>query len=314
MQRRKIQLIGGTTYSVSLPKEWIKKNNIKQQDEVLFLEKADRTLVISPQSSQKEPPQDIPINVDEYENSIDQILFAAYYFGIEEITLFSNKDLSRTVKRRLRLALKELSGTEITYEDKKKMVIKVFLDREKVDIPLLIYRICLIIELSLSNIFDSIDFENIALNEDEVDRLYHLATKTISLSLTDTSILQSSKIQNVSLIPSYFLVSKKLESLHDYAIKLADYLITSKAKFDHHDKLKLVVAELKRSINSMFDKKQRVFEKLDSEKFYKINASITKIKDTEISYILTLMLRALNDIEDEMVSISFYKKLEYVTI
>ena len=30
MQRRKIQLIAGTTYSVSLPKDWIRKNNLKE--------------------------------------------------------------------------------------------------------------------------------------------------------------------------------------------------------------------------------------------------------------------------------------------
>jgi len=48
MHRRKIQLIAGTTYSVSLPKEWVRKNNLKEKNEILFYEKNDRTLVISP--------------------------------------------------------------------------------------------------------------------------------------------------------------------------------------------------------------------------------------------------------------------------
>ena len=30
MHRRKIQLIAGTTYSISLPKEWVKKNHLKE--------------------------------------------------------------------------------------------------------------------------------------------------------------------------------------------------------------------------------------------------------------------------------------------
>ena len=34
MYRRRLQLIAGATYTVSLPKEWVLKNNLKEKCEV----------------------------------------------------------------------------------------------------------------------------------------------------------------------------------------------------------------------------------------------------------------------------------------
>src|SRR3989338_4913945 len=147
MQRRKIQLIAGTTYSVSLPKDWIKKNSLKEKNELYIHEKNDRTLVISPNLVEEKRLSDISLNVDDYILNIDQILFALYYLGIENISLFSKNGLAKDVKAKIRKTLTHMSGTEISYEDEERIVIKGLLDSSKIDITQLIYRISLIIEL-----------------------------------------------------------------------------------------------------------------------------------------------------------------------
>ena len=38
MERRKIQLIANSTYTLSLPKYWIKENNLKEKDEIMIYE------------------------------------------------------------------------------------------------------------------------------------------------------------------------------------------------------------------------------------------------------------------------------------
>src|SRR3989338_3917742 len=95
--RRKIQLIAGTTYSLSLPKEWVKKNKLKEKNEVVVIEKNDRTLVVSPDSIEEKELNDISLNIDNYTDNIDQILFALYYLGIENINFFSKKELIKDV-------------------------------------------------------------------------------------------------------------------------------------------------------------------------------------------------------------------------
>jgi phosphate uptake regulator len=310
MHRRKIQLIAGTTYSVSLPKEWIKKNGLKEQDEVMISEKNDRTLVVSPHSIEGKKLKEISLNVDEYLHNIDQIIFAVYYMGIEKIVLFSKKEITKEIKAMVRKTLTHMSGSEISYEDKQKITIRVLLDKSKVDIIQVLYRISLIIDLSIADMLGEMDINEIRLNELEIDRLYHLITKIISLSLIDSNILYSSKIRNVSLIPSFFLIGKKLENFGDGINHLSEYLMTSKKNFQGKEEiLNFMKNQINRSMKHLISKPAGIFKKADQKEHNRTKEDIHKIKDDVIADYLDDMLRYVIDIQEEMVNVSFYNKL-----
>ena len=310
MHRRKIQLIAGTTYSVSLPKEWVRKNNLKEKNEILFYEKNDRTLVISPYAIEGKKLNEISLDIDKYISAIDQILFAVYYLGIENISLFSKKELTKDVKSRIRKTITYMSGTEINYEDKQKITIKVLLDKSKVEIFQVLYRINLIIESSILNILEQLNINEIRINENEIDRLYHLITKIISLSIIDSNILNSSKIKNVSLIPAYFLISKRLENIGDNINHLSEYLHKTKVKFENKNEiLNFAKTELNRSISYFMSKSTNIFQKINVDNLRIINDYILKSKDKTIQNYLEDIIRYVVDIEEEIVNISFYNQL-----
>ena len=311
MEKRKIQLIAGTTYSVSLPKEWVKKNNLKEKNELLICEQNDRTLIISPHFAKAKKIKDISLNIDDYIANIDQILFAIYYVGIENINLFSKNNLTKDVKAKIRKTLNYMSGTEISYEDKQKITIKVLLDESKVTIYQILYRINLIIESSVSNIIEHLDIDEIKINEDEIDRLYHLVTKIISLSLMDSKYLHSSKIKNILLIPSYFMISKKLENIGDDIYNLAEHLNKSEIIFENKKEiLNFFKNKLDRSINHIMNKKSKIFEKTKPDDFRTINNFISQLNDKSIQNYFENIIRYIEDIEEEIVNISFYLKLD----
>ena len=112
----------------------------------MFYEKGDRTLVLSPQSIDAKSPKEISLNIDDHIKNIDQILFAVYYLGIENVNLFSRNGLTKDIGAKIRKTITYMSGTEISYEDNHKISIKVLLDKSKVDIVHVIYRISLISE------------------------------------------------------------------------------------------------------------------------------------------------------------------------
>jgi phosphate uptake regulator len=310
MNRRKIQLIAGTTYSVSLPKEWIKKNNLKEKNEILIFEKNDRSLVISPHEVKQKELKEISLNVDDYVENIDQILFAIYYLGIETITLFSKTELTKDIKAKIRKTLTHMSGTEINYEDKQKIVIKVLLDKSKVDAIQVLYRISLIIESSITNMLETLDIDEIRINENEIDRLYHLMAKIVSLSLVDSNILHSSKIMNISLIPSFFLISKRLENLGDNINHLSEYIKRNKILAEQYKEiLQFVKKELTRNIKYLLNPYQKVFEKISEKELKKIMGHASRIKDSIVSDYLKEGVRRLIDVNQEIVNISFYNKL-----
>ena len=310
MHRRKIQLIAGTTYSVSLPKEWVRKNNLKEKNEILFYEKNDRTLVISPYAIEGKKLNEISLDIDKYISAIDQILFAVYYLGIENISLFSKKELTKDVKSRIRKTITHMSGTEINYEDKQKIIMRVLLDKSKVEIFQVLYRINLIIESSILNILEQLNINEIRINENEIDRLYHLITKIISLSIIDSNILNSSKIKNVSLIPAYFLISKRLENIGDNINHLSEYLHKTKVKFENKNEiLNFAKTELNRSISYFMSKSTNIFQKINVDNLRIINDYILKSKDKTIQNYLEDIIRYVVDIEVEIVNISFYNQL-----
>ena len=152
MPNRKIQLIAGTTYSVSLPKEWVRKNKLQAKDEVSVHEKNDSTLVISHAAIERQKMDEISLDIDEYIPSIDRVLFAVYNLGFEKIRLFSKEAITKDLRTKIRTTLNHMSGTEIRHEDKHKITIKVLLDKSKVDAMQIFYRISLILQSSISNI------------------------------------------------------------------------------------------------------------------------------------------------------------------
>jgi len=310
METRKIQFVGGSTYSVSLPKEWIKKNNLKKKNLVSLYEKDDKTLIISSQHNKREEIDQISLDVEDYSTNIDQILFATYYQGIEQIHLRSKTGLTKEIKSKIRKTITHMSGTEISYEDKNVITINVLLDKSKVDIIQTIYRISLIIESSISNILEGLDIREIRINENEIDRLYHLIVKIISLSLRDSNILHSSKIKNVSLIPAYFLISKRLENIADNINHLSGYLHKKKVNFENkEDVLNFIKMELKRSIKHIIGGSKNIFQKVDVKHWITMNESISPIKDKTIENHLKEIIRYLINVEEEIVNISFYEKL-----
>ncbi|HNZ87029.1 MAG TPA: AbrB/MazE/SpoVT family DNA-binding domain-containing protein, partial [Methanofastidiosum sp.] len=48
MEIRKVQITGGSSYVITLPKEWIKSLNIKKNDSLGLLVQNDGTLLVTP--------------------------------------------------------------------------------------------------------------------------------------------------------------------------------------------------------------------------------------------------------------------------
>lgn len=313
MKRRKIQLIAGTTYSISLPKDWVQKNKLKEQEEVMIFEKSDGTLNISPEIAEEKNLGSISLNVDDFEENMESILFTIYYLGFENITLFSKKVLDKNTKFMIRSALRHMSGTEIAFEDKQKMILKVLLDKSKIDVYQVLYRLFLILDLSIANIIQDLDYQEIRINENEIDRLYQLLTKVISLSLTNTNILKSSKIESIQLIPSFFLVSKKLENLGDNLKYLGAYLsenqIGDATKKKYIEVLGFCRINLEKSQKHISRNFKTIYKKIDAALLDGIRKKIYSINDKKIEDQLGRIKRNMIDIEDEIVKISFYKKL-----
>jgi len=55
MEIRRIQQTGGSSFIITLPKEWIKLNKINKNDQLGLFSKSDGTLLITPKMISKKP-------------------------------------------------------------------------------------------------------------------------------------------------------------------------------------------------------------------------------------------------------------------
>lgn len=311
MWRRKVQLIAGTSYSITLPKDWVTKNDIKSNDELMIEENNDRTLSISKTVVREKDIKNISLEVDNFEKDIEQILFSVYYIGVENINLVSKKEISKDLRMRIRKTLEYMSGTEISYEDNKSVHIRVLLDKSKIDITQILFRISLILDSSLSTLLEDNNPKEIKLNEGEIDRLYHLAAKMISSSLIDSNVLASSKIKSITLIPPFLMISKRLENVGDVINYLSKHINKTKTKLRKHENEMLLFGkrEISRTISFLLKEQKNTFEKSPYIKIKLVKDEIKNIENKVISNYLADFVRYILDIEDEIVNLSFYRNL-----
>ncbi|HLC90872.1 MAG TPA: PhoU domain-containing protein [Candidatus Nanoarchaeia archaeon] len=311
MEQRKIQLVAGMTYTLSLPKPWIIKNSLKEGQLLLITEQDNGSLVLSKSISTALSKESISLNINEYSKNIEQILLKLYYLGFETIELFS-KELNKETKKKIRATLPSLIGAEIIREEENKIIIRILLDKTKVDVEQSMFRMSLIIEQMILNLLEEIDVQEMILNENETDRLYHLITKMLSLSLSDSSLLQSSKIKNINFIIHYMLIVKRLESIGDHIYWLAKYIAHNKKSLEVQHKKAVtdfLRRELNRSIRHIMADYPAIFSLPSTEEIKRVHDYIHLIKDEKIKEHLNHSVKLVLDNEGEIVLMSFSNQL-----
>ncbi len=309
MDSRKIQFVGNSTYVVSLPKKWVLKSNLREKNELFLSELHTGELILSPKQSELSSFNEIELNFDELGENLYHTIFSAFYLGFEKIKIFSSKEMTSEKRAQIKESLRHLSGSEIVSESPKDIVVKVFHDKTKIEFSQLLSRIGLILNDLIYNCLERRNLNDVKRDEDELDRLYHLSAKIVTLSQTDFNILNSSGIKNNTLIPALFMITKKLENLGDSLEQLAVLEIEDKVKGKELEPVLLFFKkEINKSISFLTKSNQKNFQAIPKEEEKELEKIIQK-HPIKIREKLFRMLRHLVDIEEEIINISFYNTL-----
>jgi phosphate uptake regulator len=315
IEKRKIQLVAGSTYSVSLPKKWVVDNRLDESREVLIEENLEGFLTMVPENLHLPDTKTIFINAKDYKGDLDSVIFTVYYLGSDSLFIHFEEPPTKKIETRIKKVVKYMSGTEMVYESNNNIAIQFYLDKSKVNINQLIYRISLIIEHSLNQLATRpIKIKEMEENEDEVDKLYHLLLKIITISLKDSKVLQSSNIKNVLFIPSYFVIAQKLETINDIIYHLAKYLHENKLqKCRHAEEIaQHGIKELQRCIKHILKDYPTIFRKQDDAFINESEKLFENIKDPEVKEWAHRIFTNLDQLGKEIINISFYRQISPV--
>ncbi|MEM4495995.1 MAG: phosphate uptake regulator PhoU [Archaeoglobaceae archaeon] len=183
-ETRKIYVSGTNSYILTLPKEWVESLGLKKGD-IVFLEIRDNSLSIYPQKRKK----NFVCSIDDPKVTLKNLvrLIIAYYiagFGTIKIKIY-NEEQRTAVKS----AIEMLMGAEIMEDLGDEMQIEIFLSLERFEINSVIEKMSEVILSMLKDYretamvgFTGRQLDSVLLRESEVDRLYFLLLRLLTLA------------------------------------------------------------------------------------------------------------------------------------
>lgn len=226
METRKIQQVGGGTYTVSIPVQWANDHGIEAGITAYLYTHRDGSLVVRWNEKEHSELATTDIELDDTAPEVaERMLVAAYSAGFKKIQLRNSEGLSSAQRRAIDTCTRGLTGVEITEESTHHVTVEGLLDASDVSIRQSTIQLQYI---TLSMYESSLDFfagestesEHIITRDDEADRIFHLITRHFNRSLLDLAELDQLGITRPHLF-EYYVMSRQLERIADHAAKIA---------------------------------------------------------------------------------------------
>lgn len=231
METRKLQLIGGSSYMVSLPKEWIRANDLKQGDEII-LEVEDKVITLYPKGFKdglkvsRVEIADLPRYDEKF---LRRFIYALYIQGIDEI-LITDKNLNPRLIAKISEIVKSLIGIEII--DASDKVVLRCLTVTDFDVYGVVRRMTQIVITMIHTLLEAIAKNEVsAINEIknleiDSDRLYLLAVRQEHRLVREFS--SPARWNELRLILGIRTVAKLIEEILDNLENFSSYIVEVK--------------------------------------------------------------------------------------
>jgi len=233
VELRRLQMTGGASYTVSLPKDWVREQGLKAGDIVAVLPRSDSSLTLVPHekipaTQGKGAEIALTPTKDQDREQILRTVVAQYLAGYDMIRIRFPTPSRPDLRTYLREAARRMFvGSEIIEESKDELIIQCLSTYGDLPAPKVISRMSLIAKLMLRDAVDSLKNRDIALAEEvikrdeEVDRFYLFLIRQLTMAVLNRSLILEIGLADPRDCLVYRVVSKSLERIADHATTIA---------------------------------------------------------------------------------------------
>ena len=223
METRKVQLTGGSTYTVSLPKEWATDNGIEAGSEVEFHQEQD-SLLLTPHGSDEHTEGTLDVTNLTGER-LTRAVFTMYVSGFDIINL-DGENINADQRRTIREATQGLVGVEVLEETNSRVVVQDLLDSSELSVQNAVTRMRLI---ALSMLEDAVTAlitndddlgRSVIGRDDDADRLYFVVSRIFRAALRSPRAIEELGIPR-EVCFDYHYCARQLERIADHAAKIS---------------------------------------------------------------------------------------------
>ncbi len=289
MEPRKVQKVGYSTLSVSIPMNWAKKMGIKKGDLVFISEENDGALRLTPEPSKAEDSKVYVVNVDRCDNTkiLERVIVGSYVLGRNMIRVESERRLMREQIESIRNVTQRLLGIGIIEESDRHLLLQCSIDPKNFPLETVIRRLYVITSIMFKESIDALidgDTElakDAIMREHEADTIYWLLARLLSSAQQSRMVADTIGIIDPMEIVENSLVAWFLEMVGDRLMIIATNILELEKygddwKEDFAERLSQIgqisFTMLDKAVNSMFEGDMKVasdavdlFEAIETE-------------------------------------------------
>jgi len=233
---RKLQITGGSTYILSLPKKWVIQMGLEKGSRLDLVMQNDGSIAIVPEGlkrTEKTSEAIIEVASSEESDSVIRKIVSAYLVGYNVIFLRAkNQRLDLTHRNAVKdFARKMLVGTEILSDSAKEVVMKVLLGYPELSVQSALRRMCIISSsmhedaiTALKELDRGLAQEVIAI-DDEVDRFGLYIIRQLKAAVEDEKIVKEIGLSTRRDCLGYRIITKVVERTADHAVEIAENIL-----------------------------------------------------------------------------------------
>ena len=241
-QTRRIQLSGGSTYIISLPKNWIDELKIKVGQNITIVKNSNQSITLFSREQKDKGKSIAVIHTSQKDsgNSVKRKIIAAYLAGYKTIQIKTKgmkipSEHTRSVRELVRSSM---IGTEIVESSSEAMTIQILTRLPELSFETALKRMYLMATNMVKESIEAMEEADIShadevVNmDDEVDRFGLYMRRNLVLAIGNENILQDMGLKRQSDCLEYRAIVSKIERIGDHAGLIAKRIKFIEEKID----------------------------------------------------------------------------------
>ena len=295
-EQRKLQITGGSTYILSLPKDWVTKNQLKKGSLMVLREEDDGTLSILPSKPEKKEKQDeafIRVSASENPDAVVRKAISAYLTGYNVLHIRPQNQQTLTSKLRNYLknfARNYLVGTEIVIDTPADLTLQVLLNYPELTIQSALSRMSIIassMHKEAINCLKTLDYagaKSVIETDREVNRFGLYIVRLLKLAVSNPREVKEIGLSSPRDCLGYRLIAKAVERTADHATKIAENLQLMKEPLS--EDLLERIGQMSSLAVSMFESAMDALFKRDYNQAENVIAKVVQVHKLEREAVL----------------------------
>ncbi|MCV0391741.1 MAG: phosphate uptake regulator PhoU [Nitrosopumilus sp.] len=289
-QTRKMQLSGGATFIISLPKNWIDELKIKAGENVTIVKNSNQSLTLFPINRNEQDKKSTAIIYTTQKDSGESIkrkIIATYLAGYKtiKITTKGMRIFSEHSSSIRQLVRSKMIGTEIVESSSETMSIQILTRLPELSFETALKRMYLMANNMVRESIEALEeaekehADEVANMDDEVDRFSLYMRRNLVLAVGNESILQDMGLKKPSDCLGYRTIVSRIERIADHASLIAKRVKFMEGKID--PKIISKIKKLSENALDVFEKSITSVQEHDFEKAENVAQKVTQIINDE---------------------------------